>query len=108
LHFGGLGLSAFIILPRRPSNKLLISQLLISQDGRARFYGLGSTINSAAFEDDGYAEVDGFYRFPSFESHKGERCQRDYSAAHPQFVSAKGSFYQLARTGTTGRSVIWR
>ena len=32
------------------------------------------------WEEAGNAEVDGFYRFPSFEACKGERCQRGYSA----------------------------
>jgi hypothetical protein len=40
----------------------------------------GSIINSADLEHAGYAEVDGFYRFPSFELCEGERCQQGYSA----------------------------
>jgi hypothetical protein len=35
---------------------------------------------SSLLETVGVAKVDGFYRFPSFESCKAERCQRDYSA----------------------------
>src|ERR1700693_5652139 len=42
----------------------------------------GSIINSADLEHAGYAEVDGFYRFPSFELCEGERCQQGYSASN--------------------------
>jgi hypothetical protein len=40
----------------------------------------GSIIDSAGLENAGHAEVDGFYRFPSFGRCEGERCQRGYSA----------------------------
>ena len=39
----------------------------------------GSIIDCAGLENAGYAEVDGFYRFPSFGLCEGERCQQGYS-----------------------------
>jgi hypothetical protein len=39
-----------------------------------------SIIDPVDIESAGYAGVDGFYRFPSFEPCEGERCQRGYSA----------------------------
>jgi hypothetical protein len=41
------------------------------------------------FENVGVAKVDGFYRFPSFESRKAERCQRDYSATKTTQLESK-------------------
>ena len=35
---------------------------------------------ASPFEAAGAAEVDGFYRLPSFNSCEAERCQQDYSA----------------------------
>ena len=40
----------------------------------------GSIIGLTDLENAGHAEVGGFYRFPSFEPSKEERCQRGYSA----------------------------
>jgi hypothetical protein len=41
---------------------------------------MGSLIVISLFESAGVAKVDGFYRFPSFEFCKAERCQQDYAA----------------------------
>ena len=40
----------------------------------------GSLVAVSRLEDVGVAKVGGFYRFPSFEFCKAERCQQDYSA----------------------------
>jgi hypothetical protein len=44
---------------------------------------------SSLLETVGVAEVDGFYRFPSFKSCKAERCQRDYSAMKTTGLKSK-------------------
>ena len=44
---------------------------------------------SSLVETVGVAEVDGFYRFPSFNSCKAERCQRDYSAMKTMRLKSK-------------------
>jgi hypothetical protein len=41
-----------------------------------RFFFPGSLINSAGLENADYAEMDGFYRFPSFKTIERERCQQ--------------------------------
>jgi hypothetical protein len=43
-------------------------------------------------EDDGRTELDGFCRFPSFDSHEGERRQWDYSAATVEPRTPNGEF----------------
>jgi hypothetical protein len=49
----------------------------------------GSVLAVSRLEKVGVAKVDGFYRFPSFESCKGERCQRDYSAMKATRLKSK-------------------
>jgi hypothetical protein len=49
----------------------------------------GAFYASSLFETVGVAEVDGFYRFPSFKSCKAERCQRDYSAMKATRLKSK-------------------
>jgi hypothetical protein len=41
---------------------------------------IGALLAVSLLEIWGFAEVDGFYRFSSFESCEAERCQQDYSA----------------------------
>ena len=55
---------------------------------------------SSLLETVGVAEVDGFYRFPSFKSCKAERCQRDYSAM--KTTGLKSKFAGIYATGTRG------
>jgi hypothetical protein len=55
---------------------------------------------SSLLETVGVAEVDGFYRFPSFKSCKAERCQRDYSAM--KTTGLKSKFAEDYATGTRG------
>jgi len=52
-------------------------------------------------EDVGHAEVEGFYRFPSFESCEAERCQRDYSAMMVKRLKSK-----LAKARARGRPLM--
>jgi hypothetical protein len=48
-------------------------------------------IDLADLENAGYAEVDGFYRFPCFEPCKVERCQQGYSAFQSDAISSRVS-----------------
>jgi hypothetical protein len=49
----------------------------------------GSLLAVSQLENAGVAKVDGFYRFPSFESCKAERCQWDYSAMKATRLKSK-------------------
>ena len=54
---------------------LMCRIVLVGPTGSSGIAG-GSIIDCAGLENAGYAEVDGFYRFPSFGLCEGERCQR--------------------------------
>jgi len=67
----------------------------------------GSLLAVSQLENVGVAEVDGFYRFPSFESCEAERCQRDYSAMKAtRFESKLAGDYARGTRGTRQNS-IW-
>ena len=51
----------------------------------------GSWLAISLVENVGRAEVEGFYRFPSFESCEAERCQRDYSAVKVKWLKSKSA-----------------
>ena len=50
---------------------------------------VGSLVAVSRLENVGVAKVGGFYRFPSFEFCKAERCQQDYSAMKATWLKSK-------------------
>ena len=50
---------------------------------------MGSLVAVSRLENVGVAKVGGFYRFPSFEFCKAERCQQDYSAMKATWLKSK-------------------
>ena len=64
-------------------------------------FSTGSLLAISLLENVGRAEVEGFYRFPSFESCEAERCQRDYSAMNVKRLKSK-----LAKEHARGKPLM--
>ena len=68
---------------------------------------MGSLVAVSRLENVGVAKVGGFYRFPSFEFCKAERCQQDYSAMKTTGLKSKFARDYARRARDTRQLSVW-